>query len=176
MAILSEPHSTSSFKKGLILKIIVSSLAIIVLGGLSGLVVQSGDSSWYQSLNKPAFQPPSWLFRPAWMILYILMGISFGRIWQVASKSRYPIIKKYAFRGLAFFGFQFIFNLVWTPIFFGLENPEVALVIIVILLVLIAFLIKHFWRLDRLAAFLLIPYLLWVTFATVLNASIVVLN
>ena len=176
MAILSEPHSTSSFRKGLFLKIIVACLAIVVLGGASGFITQSGAGTWYQSLNKPPFQPPTWLFGPAWTILYLLMGISFARIWQVASKSRYPIIRKYALRGLAFFGFQFVFNLVWTPVFFGLENPEVALVIIFILLGLIAFLIKHFWRLDRVATFLLVPYFLWVTFATALNLSIVVLN
>ncbi len=132
--------------------------------------------TWYKTLEKPFFQPPSWLFGPAWTTLYILMGISFARIWQVASKSRYPIIRKYALRGLAFFGFQFVFNLAWTPAFFGLENPTLALVIIFLLLGLIAFLIKHFLRLDRIAAFLLIPYFLWVTFATVLNLSIVVLN
>ena len=176
MAILSEPHSTSSFKKGLILKIIVSVLVIMVLGGLSGYLSQSGTGTWYKTLEKPPFQPPSWLFGPAWTTLYILMGISFARIWQVASKSRYPIIRKYALRCLAFFGFQFVFNLAWTPAFFGLENPTLALVIIFLLLVLIAFLIKHFLRLDRIAAFLLIPYFLWVTFATVLNLSIVVLN
>jgi tryptophan-rich sensory protein len=176
MAILSEPHSTSSFKKGLIPKIIVSCVVIMMLGGLSGYITQAGATSWFKTLIKPTFQPPNWLFGPAWTTLYLLMGISFGRIWQVSSKSRYPIIRKYALRGMAFFGFHFLFNLAWTPAFFGLENPTAALVIIFILLVLIAFLIKHFLRLDRVAAFLLIPYFLWVTFATVLNLSIVILN
>jgi len=148
----------------------------MTLGFLSGFVTQSGGSSWFQSLNKPPFQPPNWLFGPAWTFLYLLIGVSFGRIWQVASKSRYPIIRKYALRGLAFFGVQLIFNLLWTPVFFGLENPEGALVIILVLLVLIVFLIKHFWRLDRIATFLIVPYLLWVTFASILNLSIVILN
>lgn len=176
MAILSEPHSTSSFRKGLILKMIVSAAVIMLLGGLSGFLFQSGESDWYKALNKPVFQPPNWLFGPAWTSLYILMGISFARIWQVSSKSRYPIIRKYALRGLAFFGFHFVFNLIWTPAFFGWQNPSAALVIIFILLVLISFLMKHFWRLDRLATFLLVPYFLWVCFATLINLSIVLLN
>ena len=101
MAILSEPHSTSSFKKGLILKIIVSVIVIMVLGGLSGYLSQSGTGTWYKTLEKPPFQPPSWLFGPAWTTLYILMGISFARIWQVASPLPLSILVRPARRSVA---------------------------------------------------------------------------
>ena len=176
MPILSEPHSTSSFRKGLLPKILISVFVIMLLGGLSGWITSSGIDSWYTTLNKPFFQPPNWLFGPAWTTLYILMGISFARIWQVVVKSRYPIIRIFAQRGLVIFGIHFLFNLAWTPIFFGLESPEWALFVILVLLAFIIILIFHFFRIDRIAAFLLIPYAVWVTFATILNASIVYLN
>tara|TARA_B100000508_G_scaffold141079_1_gene146070 strand:+ start:43696 stop:44109 length:414 start_codon:yes stop_codon:yes gene_type:complete len=136
----------------------------------------SDIQGWYAELNKPSFTPPNWLFGPAWTVLYILIGGSFGIIWQVAAKGRYPIIVKFAKRGLILFGIHFLLNLAWTPVFFGLHNPGLGLVVIVALLIFIILLIRHFFRLDRVAAFLMIPYLLWVAFATTLNASILILN
>lgn len=176
MPILSEPHSTSSFREGLWIKILISIIVIAGLGTLSGLLTGTSVSDWYVELNKPSFNPPNWIFGPAWLLLYVLMGISFGRIWQVLSKNRYPIVKQFARRGVVIFIIHFLFNLAWTPIFFGLKSPGGALIIIIILLILIAILIRHFFRLDRVAAFVLIPYFLWVTFATILNAAIVYLN
>jgi tryptophan-rich sensory protein len=176
MQIHSGPHNTSSFKNGLWWKILISIFVLLGLGTLSGLSSMSGFQGWYDSLNKPFFTPPNWLFGPAWSVLYILMGGSLGIIWQVVAIGRYPIIIKFAKRGIVIFLIHFLFNLAWTPIFFGMQMPGLALVIIFILLALIIILIRHFYRLDRLAAFLLIPYLLWVSFATALNIAIVVLN
>ena len=176
MRILSEPHSTSSFREGLLIKVVISSIIIIGLGTLSGLLSAGGEGQWYASLNKPAFTPPNWLFGPAWLVLYILMGISFARIWQVKTKSRYPIIRKYAYNGILIFSVHFLLNLIWTPLFFGLQQPLLALINIIILLGMILFLIRYFKRIDRIAAFVLIPYVLWVSFATLLNLSIVILN
>jgi benzodiazapine receptor len=175
MAILLEPHSTSFFRKGLLLKILFSSLSIILLGGLSAYNMQV--SGWFENdVVKPFFQPPNWLFGPVWTLLYITMGISFGRIWQVANRSRYPIIRKYALRGMFLFIMHLILNLAWTPVFFGLQNPLLALVVILVLWLMILFVIRHFNRLDSLSGLILIPYLLWVTFASILNFSIVMLN
>lgn len=176
MQIHSGPHNTSSFKTGLWWKILISSLTLLGLGSLSGLLSMSDYQEWYNSLNKPFFTPPGWLFGPAWTVLYILMGGSLGMIWQIVAIGRYPIIIKFAKRGIVIFLIHFLFNLAWTPIFFGLQMPVLALVIIFIILALVIILIRHFYRLDRLSAFLLIPYLLWISFATALNLAIVVLN
>ncbi len=176
MQIHSDPHSTSYFKQGLWLKILISVIVCLGLGFLSGFSTVSEIQGWYAELNKPVFTPPNWLFGPAWTIIYILIGGSFGLIWQVSAKARYPIIVKFANRGLVIFGIHFLLNLAWTPVFFGFHNPELGLVVILLLLAFIIILIRHFFRLDRVASFLLIPYLLWVSFATALNLSIVILN
>lgn len=177
MRLMTEPHSTAYFRNGLWWKLLISIVTIMLLGGTSGYLTQTGAGSWYtDEIEKPIFNPPNWIFGPAWSILYILMGLSFGRIWQVAVRSRYPIISDYAKRGMFLFGVHFILNLAWTPVFFGLKSPLGALVIILLMLFMIGWLIKHFMRLDRVAAFALFPYFAWVSFATVLNASILILN
>lgn len=175
MRILTEPHNTSSFKEGLWVRIVISCLVIIGLGTLSGLLFTS-EGEWYSNLQKPVFTPPNWIFGPAWILLYILMSASFALIWQVKVKTRYPIIRRYAKRGLIIFGVHFFLNLLWTPLFFGLELPLLALINIILLFGLILFLIRYYFRIDRVAAFLLVPYALWVLFATVLNFAIVVMN
>jgi tryptophan-rich sensory protein len=172
----SEPHSTSIFKKGLWWKVLLSSFVILLLGFLSGISTANSIPNWYATLEKPFFTPPNWLFGPAWTIIYILMGISFGRIWQVVAKSRYPIVRKFARQGLWVFVVQFALNLAWTPIFFGFKSPGWALFVIIPLAILVFLVIRHFFRLDRVAAFVLIPYLLWVTFASFLNLGIYFLN
>ena len=176
MQIHSEPHNTSYFRTGLWWKILISVIVILGLGSLSGVSSMSEIQGWYANLNKPSFTPPNWLFGPVWSILYILIGGSFGLIWQVAAKGRYPIITKFARQGLVLFGIHFLLNLAWTPVFFGLNNPAWGLVIILALLTMILLLIRHFFRLDRLSAFLMIPYLIWVSYATALNIGILILN
>jgi benzodiazapine receptor len=176
MPIHSGPHSTPSFRKGLWIKSLISVVVIASLGFLSGYFTATGLSDWYMTIEKPPFTPPNWVFGPAWSVIYLLIGLSFARIWQVYEKNRYPIVKRYAFLGLWIFGLHFLFNLAWTPVFFGLHQLGWGVVIILILLAFIAILIRHFYRLDRIAAFLLVPYLVWVTFATILTISIFVLN
>jgi tryptophan-rich sensory protein len=176
MQIHSEPHNTSYFKTGLWWKILISVIVFLGLGSLSGVSSMSEIQGWYANLNKPSFTPPNWLFGPVWSLLYILIGGSFGLIWQVAAKGRYPIITKFAKQGLVLFGIHFLLNLAWTPVFFGLNNPAWGLVIILALLTMIILLIRHFFRLDRLSAFLMIPYLIWVSYATALNIGILILN
>jgi translocator protein len=126
--------------------------------------------SWYATLNKPFFSPPNWIFGPVWTLLYFLMGVSFYLIWKQSWKK-----KKIATAGKYFLA-QLGLNFIWSPIFFGLRAPLLGLVVIVAMWVLIVMTLKKFYPLSKLAFYLLIPYLLWVSFATILNAAIVVLN
>ena len=155
--------------QSLLAKCILCILLCIGLGSISGIASGTGLTEWYQTLNKPFFQPPSWVFGPAWTILYTLMGIAIARIWHQPASS----MKTTAVR---LFVIQFIINLIWTPIFFALQQPLIALIIIIIMWILILLTIRSFKKLDSTAAYLLVPYIMWVSFATVLNASIVYLN
>ena len=153
-----------------LLKIVIAVLLCIFVGLLAGYITISSISDWYAALNKPNFNPPNWVFTPVWMVLYILMGISAGVVW---SKGFYH---KWVKTALYHFIFQLIFNAAWSIAFFGLRRPDYALVIIIILLVLIILTIKWFRVVNKTAALLLIPYLLWVSFAAILNYSIWQLN
>ncbi len=155
----------------LTIKIAVSIVVILCLGIGSGWISGSGITNWYNTLNKPFFQPPSWIFGPAWTILYTLMGISFALIWHDTSS---PQANKNT--AIRLFLFQMVLNLIWSPVFFAMEQPLMAFVIIVIMWIAIATTIQSFITIQPKAAYLLIPYLMWVTFASVLNASIVYLN
>ncbi len=128
------------------------------------------DLSWYNTLNKPFFNPPSWVFAPAWTILYILMAISFYLVWRKGLK-----IKKVR-EATAVFFVQLALNLIWSPIFFGAHNILLALVVIILMLFYIVKTIRLFLKIDKTAAYLLYPYLAWVSFATILNFSVWLLN
>ncbi len=150
---------------------IAIALAICMLiGFLSGYASQSSVSDWYVSLNKPSFNPPNWIFAPVWTILYIMMGVAAGIVW---AKGFHHIWVKTA---LYHFGFQLLFNALWSIVFFGLHNPFWALIVLLILLVFILFTIKWFKVVSNTAAYLLIPYFLWVCFATLLNYKIWEMN
>ncbi len=122
--------------------------------------------AWYQSLVKPPFNPPNWLFGPAWTTLYVLIGIAGARTWLMGPKT--DVMKLWFV--------QMALNFLWSPFFFGLEKPLIALVIILGMLIVILAFIANRWQRDRIAALLFIPYAAWVAFATVLNASIAYLN
>jgi translocator protein len=124
---------------------------------------------WYQQLSKPDWNPPNWLFAPVWTVLYILMAISAWLVWR-----RYGIAG--AVVPLALFVLQLILNAAWTWLFFGLHRPGTALIDIMVLWVVIVATLISFWRLEPLAGVLLLPYLAWVTFASVLNWTILRLN
>ena len=150
--------------------IAISVTICLVIGFLSGFATQSSVNDWYLSLNKPSFNPPNWIFGPVWTLLYILMGISAGIVW---AKGFYHIWVKTA---LYNFGFQLLFNALWSVVFFGFKNPFWALLVILVLLALILLTIKWFNVVSRTAAYLLIPYFLWVCFATILNYKIWEMN
>ncbi len=148
---------------------LLGAIICFALGTASGLSTVSEIGSWYQTLNKPSWNPPSWIFGPMWTTLYIMIGCAIGRIWHLLpSTSRKSAI------GL--FIAQFVLNLAWSPVFFGLHQIGLALVIIIVLVIGIILTIKAFNQLDKTAALLMIPYLIWVSFATFLNYTIYTLN
>jgi len=143
---------------------------IMFLGFLSGVVSGSGeDNSWYQMLEKPAFQPPSYVFGVAWTVLYCLMGFAFAIIVS-ARGARLQIL------AITVFILQFILNLLWSPIFFGQHQVTTALYLIIFIWLLVAATIYIFSKIRPLAAWLMIPYILWLSFATLLNYQIDSLN
>ena len=152
--------------KLLFVSILISQLA----GFLGSLATRSSVSTWYLTLAKPAFNPPSWVFGPVWTILYTLMGISLYLIWVKGYQ------KKKIKKAVQFFWLHLGVNTLWSLVFFGYQNLFLAFLIILALWAMIAYLIKTFKKIDKKAAYLLIPYLLWVSFATLLNYSIWSLN
>ncbi len=143
----------------------------VAVGYLSGEVTREGVTTWYPTLEKPVFNPPNWVFAPVWTILYILMGVAAGLVWQRTDEQKETVKK-----GLTFFGIQLVLNALWSYLFFGLNNPMLALIEIILLLLMIYETYIQFKKVNTLAAWLLMPYLAWVAFATVLNASIWWLN
>lgn len=140
-------------------------LVVSVGGGLLVGSVSMPDS-WFMALQKPAFQPPNWLFGPVWTVLYILIGIAGARIFMAAPNSK-------AFKVWIA---QMILNFMWSPSFFALHSLGLALAIVVVLLVAILWFIRLAWPIDQPAAWMFAPYALWVSFATLLNASLLAIN
>lgn len=150
---------------------LIISLALPQIAGLSGvLFTETGEGSWYQSLQKPAWNPPSWLFAPVWTTLYILMGIAFFLVW----KSSGALQQKRTAMGL--WVVQLLLNFCWTLIFFGAQQPGWALAEIILLWITILLTILAFARISKTAAWLLVPYISWVSFAALLNGAICNLN
>lgn len=152
-------------------KRLIISLALPQLAGMVGsLFTIPAIPTWYATLQRPSFSPPNWLFGPAWVTLYILMGISVYLVWQKIEQNKTT-------RGaLWLFLIHLFFNAIWSIIFFGLQNPGLAFINVIILWLLIIALMVKFWKINRWATYLLIPYLLWVSFASYLNFSIWMLN
>lgn len=137
--------------------------------GIGGFVTANSVDTWYQTLQKPPFSPPDWIFAPVWTALYVLMAIAAWRVWR----HRPSDVRWWA---LAAFFVQLGFNLAWSLIFFGQQQIGLALVEIVVLLIVIVATSFLFWHIDRLAGALMAPYALWVAFASALNASLCLLN
>lgn len=156
--------------KNKILKITIAIVICLLVGFISSFATQSSVDNWYLSLNKPSFNPPNWIFAPVWSVLYITMGMAAGIVW---AKGWHKDGVKVA---LYFFGFQLIFNVLWSITFFGFQNPFWAMLVILVLLALILRTIKSFRSISLTSAYLLIPYFLWVSFATLLNYKIWELN
>ena len=151
-------------------KLIFSILLCLLAGAIGSIFTVSSIPTWYAVLKKPFFNPPNWIFGPVWTVLYILMGISLYLVWKKGIKTEESKV------ALILFGFQLVINALWSIIFFGLRMPSYALIGIIILWVAILFTIIKFYNISKPAAYLLIPYILWVSFASVLNLYIWLLN
>lgn len=141
-----------------------------LVGILGTFFTSTSIPTWYVTLNKPFFSPPNWLFGPVWTLLYFLMGVSFFLVLEKGYK------KKKNQLAIKLFLIQLLLNFTWSPIFFGLKSPGLGLVNIIIMLIFIILTIKNFHPISKVAAYLLIPYLMWVSFATLLNGAILWLN
>lgn len=153
------------------LKIIICVAICLTVGYLSSIVTQSSIESWYPTIEKPSFNPPNWVFAPVWTLLFILMGIAAGLIWDKIDLDK-ELVKK----GLFFFAVQLALNALWSYLFFGLNNILLASIEIVLLLLIIYETYLIFKKIDKKASYLLIPYMLWVGFATILTITIYFLN
>jgi len=142
--------------------------------GVFGSLFSIGEiDPWYNELVQPFFQPPGWIFGPVWITLYTLIGVVLFLLWQRTQKLR----KRKEARTLLFlFIIHLVFNAIWTPIFFGLHQIGFALIILIIIVGSLAYLMYRFWSFDRKLTYLLLPYLVWVSFATILNCSLLILN
>jgi len=149
-----------------ILKCVGYIILCLLIGIVGALFTKTGPDSWYSQLHKPIFNPPNWIFGPVWTLLYIMMGIAI----YLAVKN------KVSTNSIKIFAIQLSVNLLWTILFFGLENIFLAAIEIIILLGFILWTIKVFYKKSVTAAYLLIPYALWVTFATCLTWAIFILN
>lgn len=151
-------------------RIIIAVIICFGLGTASGLSTTDAITGWYATLNKPFFNPPNWIFGPMWTLLYIMMGIAVGRIWNLSTEG------VDVNEAIMLFVAQFFLNLIWSPVFFSMQSPMAALAVIITMWILILLTIRAFKKHDTLAGKLMIPYLLWVSFATILNGAIVYLN
>ena len=140
-------------------------LLVTVGGGLAiGFVTRPG--AWYAALVKPSFNPPNWIFAPAWTVLYILIAVAGWRVFEREPGSA----------AMAVWAVALALNFLWSPVFFGAQRPEAALAVVAMLLAAIVVFIALAWRIDTAAALLFVPYAAWVAFATLLNAAVVRLN
>jgi tryptophan-rich sensory protein len=153
-----------------VLKLLVSICACLCAGLVGSFFTRTAVSIWYAALERPVFAPPNWVFGPVWTVLYIMMGIAAFLVWKKGWEHREVKL------GLITFLVQLILNAMWSIVFFGFESPISGVVVILGLLVVILFTIIRFFRVSKVAGWLLVPYILWVSFAALLNISIWLLN
>jgi tryptophan-rich sensory protein len=146
---------------------LISWLALCFAASISGLFVST--DGWYASLHKPLWNPPAWVFGPAWTLLYVLVAVAAWLVWRAGGwqKRRLP---------LGLFLLQWLLNALWTPLFFGLHRSDLAFTEIILLWLVLAATLWSFWQVRKAAGVLLVPYLAWVIFAAVLNFTLWRLN
>ena len=154
-----------AIKWGLLIVLIIACNLI----GAMGALWTSPDTNWYKTINKPSFNPPNWIFGPVWTLLFTLMGISLYLVWTSPSS-------KIRMIALVLFTIQFIFNVAWSYLFFGINRPGIAFAEILVMLGFIIATTIYFFKVNKVSGYLLIPYILWVSFASILNYSIWKLN
>lgn len=156
------------FKK-YIIPLFLSILITFSAAFIGSFFTAKSIDNWYQFLNKPFFAPPNWLFAPVWTLLYILMALSAFLIWQ--KKKELKVNK-----ALTLYFIQLILNAIWSIVFFGFRRPALAFFEIILLWLFILLTLIDFYKIKKMAGLLLIPYLLWVAFAAILNLSVWILN
>ena len=149
--------------------LVVFLIICFAISGLGSFVTAQNIATWYSGLAKPQFNPPNWIFAPVWTTLFLLIAIAGWRVWRNGVGTARQ-------RGLVIYGFQLLLNLLWSFIFFGAHRIDLALIEIVVLLAMIVINALSFWRIDRVAGALLLPYAAWVSFAAVLNFALWRLN
>ncbi|TQQ83100.1 tryptophan-rich sensory protein [Halonotius terrestris] len=154
-----------------LLALVVAILTVELVGVSGALFTAQGLTEWYATLRQPALAPPNWVFGPVWTVLFALIGGALWLVWRQAPSS--PQAVRLA---VGVFAIHFVFNLGWSAVFFGLQEIGLGLVVIVVLWLLIVTTMWTFNRVDRRAALLLVPYLLWVSFAAYLNYGFWLLN
>ncbi len=153
-----------------ILKAIVFIIICNGLGAIGSLATSQSVNTWYAEVVKPSFNPPNWIFGPVWTLLFTLMGIALYLVWEQRGR------KKEQQEAIVLFFTQMILNILWSFLFFGQQNPALAFAEIILLWIFILLTIIYFAKVSKLASYLLLPYLLWVSFAAFLNFSIWQLN
>jgi translocator protein len=148
-------------------------LALIVLcqiiGASGSLFTIPNIPTWYAFINKPFFSPPNWLFAPVWTIIFLLMGVSLFLVLETKKSDQKNL-------AIVLFAIQFFFNILWSFLFFGLRSPLLGLIGVIILWFSIVATILGFYKVSKKSAYLLLPYILWVSFATILNLAILLMN
>ncbi|URC14079.1 TspO/MBR family protein [Flavobacterium sp. B183] len=152
-------------------KIAIALVICLMVGYSASIVTRPSVETWYPTLIKPPFNPPNWIFMPVWTLLYIFMAVAAGLVWDKIKEQKETV--KMA---LGFFIIQLTLNAIWSYLFFELKNPMLALIEIVLLWLMIYETYLKFVKINKISGYLLIPYMIWVAFAAVLNASIWWLN
>lgn len=160
----------AALKRGDALRVVAGILISLSAGFVGSVFTTPSIATWYAALAKPSFSPPNWLFFPVWTTLYILMGIALGIIWSKGLK------KKTVRGGVMLFGIQLGLNALWSVAFFGMHSPIGGLAVIALLWLAILATIIKFWKVSKTAGALMLPYIAWVSIASVLNFSIWLLN
>lgn len=161
-------HRSWSLKR---FSILIAFVLVAQMAGIIGTFFTfDAIPTWYATLTKPSFAPPNWIFGPVWTLLYTLMGIAAFFVWE----DRFH--KTHASRGMNWYWFQLFLNAIWSPVFFGAREMGLALVVIALMWLAIIFTIREFWKVSPRLGALLLPYLAWVSFATVLNYQLWMLN
>jgi translocator protein len=144
-------------------------LLAFAAAAMGGLATATSVETWYPTLQKPSWNPPSWIFSPVWTLLYILMAVATWRAWRVGDALA-------ARRTASLYSAQLTLNALWSILFFGMRRPDIALAEIIVLWAVLIVILVRFWSLDRIAAALWLPYVAWVSFAAILNGTIWSLN
>jgi benzodiazapine receptor len=152
-------------------RILVVVATCLAIGYFAGLITKTSITTWYPTLIKPSFNPPNWVFAPVWSFLFTIIGVAAGLVWN-----RLEVEKELVKKALLFFAIQMALNFLWSALFFGLKNPMLALVEIIVLWLMIYETYIQFVKINKIAGYLMLPYLAWVSFAVVLNGSIWLLN